>query len=251
MAFGVFPIFNFYQQPNTGATGGPLPEITAENSGIVFGDNMRSGTVADFNWYYPYAKTNYNEFLLRASKVFHIFEIWADAALTGVGSVDVNSSFSGKFGATGNVNTFSTKWEGFITPMDKNEFTWWSNFSGQISGKETPRVTFTSIYSGLTTGQNYDRPTILSKMSGKLGATGNRCFINSAYSGIISGIVPDAVTWVTSFSGKITPLSSDTASISYQFESFATGENVHIIRGSGQSEASITYVVSEIAIVVP
>lgn len=249
MAFGVFPIFNFYQQPNSGATGGPLPEITTENSGVIFGENGKSGTIADFNWYYPYAGTNYDLFLLKAAKEYHRMESYADAFESGVGSITPISLFSGKFRADGDRTSLTTSWEGFISPQNLDWLNWNSAFSGLVTGNPAPKLEFLYLFSGKMSGQNYDAPTISSTLSGSLKATGDRCFINSQYSGIISGIVPDTQTWFTAFSGKIIPLSSDIASLSYEFNSFGTGRNARIQIRSGQSEASISYSISEITIV--
>lgn len=248
MAFGVFPIFNFYQQPNSGATGGPWPEITPENSGVVFGDNGKSGTVADFNWYYPYAGTNYDLFLLRAGKEFHRMDSYADSAQLGVGSLTPISLFSGKIGGEGDRSFVTTSWEGFISPQDVGQFSGQSLFSGLITGNPLPKMEFLYLFSGKMSGQNYDRPTIYSLMSGYFKATGNWCFINSACSGIIKGTAPDSETWFTSFRGKVTPVFGSSGSISYGFDSFSTSTDVRVVARSAESEASVSYLISEIVI---
>ena len=256
MSFGSFNLFNFFQQPNSGALAtGALPPITDVNKDKVVGLNDRSGAVADFNWYYPYANTRYSLDLLFNSQGHVPFYLNSDfyfsGSISGLNYLNLQSSISGKIEGNGNIGIFSTSFSGKTNPQRSESGLFQSTFSGEISEAPGSRSFGSTVFSGLVLKAEKDENRFSSKFSGSLLGAGDFInVVNTSFSGIINKTTADVPFFSSSFSGKMIPLSQDNASISFSLFSGGVVKGKVLWRyGSGSSEmSSISYGISSVSI---
>jgi len=166
MSFGAFSLFSFFQQPNTGI----IP--TSLNSSILNAGNGASGTIADFNWYYPYGGTIILDALLNSHSRFG-FYIWADsygAVVEGLHYTTVSTAFSG----TGESFDIIFCLVGFSGDISSNADPMYFNtqFSGNINHYDIESISFNNEVSGRFWPLNQDSGQIVFSFLGYSIGTG-------------------------------------------------------------------------------
>lgn len=240
MSFGAFGLFNFFQQPNVRT--GILPSLVdAGVQSIIFGpeDNQRSGTVADFNWYYPYAGTNYSLDLLIAPKQYHWIPLNADLFTGGSLGIRFSNAVSGDLLGKSDVNRLSSQIYAYLSPQKTGEYNISSLFSGLISGSHSNFISLDYNWSGRISGLEKDNEFFSSLLSGALGGAGSSSLIDSLFSGVIYEQSTGNIGFQNAFSGVFFPMTNDYLhSLSFGIESITAGENARIITISSGSVIS-------------
>lgn len=234
MSFGAFSLFNFYQQPNVKTGEHPILNTPELKGYVLTGENGRSGTVADFNWFFPYATTNYIDNILDIGAAgYGIVNVLSDAYSffggQGLNFATLDTTFSGNFSPVGETNVIQSFFYGAIDPQVNDYGLAYASYSGLISGWEKDTQYFSSVFSGLISGKPKDIFGIDSSFSGKFISGGETHIISNKISGEIGGCKPDASQCFCSFSGKIIPSNSDLGSISYSIYSMTIGNNAIFI----------------------
>ena len=150
MSFSIFPLFSFFQQPNTGVL------VPNYDSTIALGENGRSGTVADFNWYYPYANTNVPLNVVATWPNTPVYNIFTDSSTNGLTYPRISNAMSGDI--VGNKNYFSVgnSFIGVVSPKGLDAFQSFNSFSGLVTGKTPDAQIFSSIVSGSFNAEKND-----------------------------------------------------------------------------------------------
>ncbi len=242
MSFSSFNLFNFYQQPNTGI----FPIQQTVDVALVNGGNAASGTIADFNWYFPYAT---NDPLGRIPPA--IFEggftlpILSDSDI-GLHYGTINSSFSGNFlgtlDKTSMVFAFSGSWEPVITGFQNQVVIISGDTRGALIDVQSDHI----IVSGNFLGFDADQSKCILTISGNIYQDFNINFIKLCNSGnIISGIIESCKN-VTTLSGNFYALYGDGYNINYGFLGYSSETGGQAISGVNQifvDTANITYMI--------
>jgi hypothetical protein len=257
MSFGAFNLFNFFQQPNFRT--GSYPTVVnneANQSLIISGGNERSGTVADFNWFFPYVGTNYFESLIIRSREYENVYLMADSYYSrglgyyGLRFATASNSFSGKFIPAREVNFIQSEWHGASSPLERESSSNYTSFSGEASGLTPEKAFFNSQFSGSYSGIQPESEKIWTIFSGAVKSGGERKWIKTEFSGKIGSGHIDAYAITSIFSGKFIPSISDTvSSISFEITNLEVATNgvQYIYITTGDTESSITYEITSVS----
>ena len=227
MSFGSFNLFNFFQQPNTGRF--PTTQAAQNNLGyIVSGGNGQSGTVADFNWYFPYAFEKVPFEVIAAQGVAFEFPLLSDSIVApnvgiGLHYGTVTVAPSGEF--YGDINTIgiSVGLSGDFQPLVLDSLGMYPILSGVFLDFPTGYLGNTVIITGNIIKDNLEQESYFVRISGNFWADYNFCFINIAQSGNIVQDNKNSISIQTCISGDFTSLLSDKYNMNYAFGGVYSG----------------------------
>lgn len=238
MLSNTFNLFNFFQQPNTGKNKVLESEEEASKARNPLINN--SGAVADFNWFFPYARKIIPNAIIAAAgtKGFpitlfsdsrEIAETQADSIL-GLRYASFEVGFGGNF------------------LKDKNDASFNFQFSGKIFPKDLDEEKTNLYLSGLITGDSIDRYSSKLNITGKiLNGNPHYNYFNYNLSGNISGVyfdTPNIKTVLTGslqsgiiqnevfenrISGSFFPINKDSCYLEYSLLSYSTGKSVNYL----------------------
>ena len=245
MSFGSFNLFNFYQQPNTGIF--PTAPLTTLQIATVQGGNEASGTVADFNWYFPYASSDVEGRIPPA-----IFEgggtpihLLSDSELGlhyGVVVSSVSGNILGNADTTSMVFTFSGNAEPVITGYQSHVVI----FSGDTKGSLINFQNILTTTSGNFLNFDSDQSNIYTLISGNIYQDVNLNFVYLSYSGnIISGKI-DVTSINLHLSGNCYPVNGDNYNLNYglvQYTSTTGGQYISGIYETFVDVGNLTYAI--------
>jgi len=237
MSFGAFSLFSFFQQPNTGI----IP--TSLNSSILNAGNGASGTIADFNWYYPYGGTIILDALLNSHSRFG-FYIWADsygAVVEGLHYTTVSTAFSGNFGANSDSVFFGDKFYGTIYPQLKDNIINYTSFSGLQTGVHYDSISEYNLFSGKLTGESFDIIFCLVGFSGDISSNADPMYFNTQFSGNINHYDIESISFNNEVSGRFWPLNQDSGQIVFSFLGYSIGTGLYVIPFSGNDSGNLSF----------
>jgi len=241
--YGTFTLFNFYQQPNTGIFRDPktVDQLTNPSS-----FNYKSGEVADFNWFFPYASTlTPNQFIQNFGKpgINFRYDLLTDSVYSGTRFPSVQISSSGYLYKDSNKSSFLIGFSGSTSPK-ASEFSSGSiNISGSVKNSQPDIFSYKEIISGLFNSGNKDICLNKNVFSGYFYKNEPKTIQQINISGSFNPGYFDNFYFNSVFSGRFFPGFNDDSSISYNFYSFSVGQNnINVVTESISDEvSSITY----------
>ena len=201
------------------------------NTGIVFSGNGSSGTVADYNWYFPYVTTNilYNSILSQSRFGFHI---WADsfgAVVPGLHYATTSTSLSGSLGANNEYIYFADKLYGTLYPQMHEFVSFKSSFSGFLTGTHYDSFSEKNVTSGRFSGFKYDTAYFSNAFSGDIRSSADPMYVNFVISGIINKVSHDAFSGQHLVSGKFWQTKDDLCEIGYSLIGYSISSGLSVV----------------------
>lgn len=237
MSFGTFTLFNFFQQPNTGRT----PPRNSYDVGAILDSASHSGTVADFNWTFPYAGNAVPFPIVEGGGGLFQLKLFSDSEV-GLRPASVYQTFSGEF--EGKVERFflGDSISGDFVPKDTDNSYTQITISGLISGSPIDISVGYLTFSGDFRKDNPDKSYSFITFSGSVDNNESQPFsIISQVSGLIESGNQERPYFTLGFSGGFTPTHSDICNVSYSFLSFS-GVSGKIISGINiEDECNVKY----------
>lgn len=252
MSFGTFNLFNFFQQPNVKT--GELPQITDENKAIIAGDNGASGTVADFNWFFPYAKTSILYGLINSPKSFFVFPLYADSNELaenrhGVWYSKIGVSSSGSFGGKKEVAEVFSSFFGSISPERTENLTSNCISSGEFFSNNSGLVDLNNFFTGQIISGHANELGYSATFSGDIWSAGDYVLAQILVSGRIIPSTGNSCQQANLFSGNFTPTYKDSTSIYYAITGYNIGRELGGVSYTGESSmANIHFSVYDVVI---
>jgi hypothetical protein len=225
MSFGSFNLFGFYQQPGKGGQTFPTNLTTEQKQLIIEGGNNKAGTVADFNWFFPYADEIVPLQIVEGAGGAFQITLLSDSSL-GIRYPIVSTNLSGSLYGDYDFYSSKTAMSGNFFPMDADFSTAKVVLSGLITGNIPDLISNSVILSGLLSGVVFDQNILYTVLSGSIidGAP-NQINLIPRFSGFINADLPDFPLISTNLSGKFFPLNNDYSNIQCSIESYSAGIN--------------------------
>jgi len=215
-----FSIFNFYQQPNTGSY--PILPLSPTQIDIIEGDNGTSGTVADFNWYFPYVPQIIPYPIVEGRGIGDVINLQSDGISEIAGEIGlhfgtVTIASSGNF--WGDYNPLGTliQMSGGFQPLVSSSIGQLFLMSGDIFGFPTGTVDIAISVTGNLVQDNPNYANSFVLISGDFWGDYNFGEIFVSKSGNFVADNVNSVGVHTTFSGDFKPLLSDTCFVNYGF----------------------------------
>lgn len=233
MDFNALNFFNYYQQPNTGH----FP--SKENLDVVLAvhSNNRSGTVADYNWYFPYAGRNVPYQVIEGAG----FRVLLLSDTLGLKYARLSMGLSGNFIGDYDSNHLFTRFSGVFLPMESDYSSLSMGLSGVLSGAYFDLSNNFILLSGNFSSGNFDIPSILCAASGNFIGDYDFYSIKNTVSGNFTGQDKENAMIKNSVSGNFFGISDDLCNLSYDLSGYYTRQNYNTIRTSGEDIANISY----------
>jgi len=213
MSFGNFPLFNFFQQPDSGVR--PLKSsIDSTTYSFILNDNAKTGTIADFNWFYPYANEAFPVSWLNPAVPNNRISLLTDSFDNGIFPfglryATVSSSVSGKQQGNSDYPLINLGMNGVF--FGKDDF--YSFLNINTSGRlEASPPDINAFYFGMTGsifGVGGEGFGIYPAFTGKFQGITIYSYVRSSFSGKIEGITFDGANHNLDFSGNFHPVLND------------------------------------------
>ena len=246
MSFGSFSLFGFYQQPNTGTFKTNLS--SEEKDLIVFGGNGRDGTIADFNWYFPYAEQEGlipYEIVLGAGGAYKIL-LHSDDDFLGARYAKLNLALSGDVYGDRNSSITYCTFSGEFFPKDKDAYNTSIGISGSTTGSPFDYGQTLIGISGDISSGNIDVSRFDLMLSGAIIGKTHSYNLNIPFSGNFTGDMIELPRINLIISGNFIPVYSDVSILSYDFDSYSGAFNSaqHHIYVQEEDSATLGYSIS-------
>lgn len=242
MSFQTFNLFNFFQQPNTGKHKIlDRNELDIATSPIL----NNSGAVADFNWFFPYARKVIPNAIILGGVPFPLLSdaYETSRSVIGIRHPEAKINLYGNFLKDINKESLKIYFSGHFFPKLLGEENSKIFISGLTTG-EPPDIYLSKLtLSGEVTNAKLDYNYVESKISGSF----SEIFfdfpdIKTAISGIIESGIFDFSTLENKISGNYIPLYKDDSNLEYFLVDFSTGKGVAYINKIIEDEISaLTY----------
>lgn len=227
MSFQTFNLFGFYQQPNTGSF--PPPDSFDENF-VISGGNQRSGTAAEFNWFFPYAESLVPIQVIKGGIVPSPIKLFSDSDI-GARHPFFNINLSGRLFEDFNLSKSEVFISGNFIPKDADETSSTIVFSGLINPDKPDLNSSYILISGDIFDPKSQNTFIITNISGEV-LNSNIDFFNTKtiISGIITGDSIDFPIVKITVSGKFFKSYFDESNLNYIFSGYSIGKNYEVIK---------------------
>ena len=248
MSFGSFNLFNFFQQPNTGRF--TTTQEAQNNLGFILsGGNGQTGTVADFNWYFPYAFEKVPVEVISAQGVAFEFPLLSDSIVApnvGIGLHwgTVTVAPSGDFFGDYNTMGISVGMSGDFQPLVSNSLGMYPVISGNFADFPTGFFANIVTITGNVVKDNLEQASISMSFSGDFWADYNFGLINITESGnmVKDNLQPTRIQ--INMSGAFKSFLSDRYNMNYAFSgvySAASGVIITAYSGVFYDSSNVSY----------
>jgi len=221
MSFGSFNLFGFYQQPGKSGQTFPTNLTTEQKQLVIEGGNNKAGTVADFNWFFPYAGEVVPLQIIEGGGGAFQTTLLTDSS-AGIRYPTVSANLSGSLFGDFDFSNSRLVMSGNYFPQDSDFSTVAVVLSGLITGNNPDIVSNSIFLSGLLSGITFDQNIVSTIISGSvINGSPHQCDLSPKFSGFFSGDNLDFAAISNNLSGKFFPLNNDYSNISYSIESYS------------------------------
>jgi hypothetical protein len=221
MSFGSFNLFGFYQQPGKGGQTFPTNLTIEQKQLVIEGGNNKAGTVADFNWFFPYAGEVVPLQIIEGAGGAFQTTLFTDSS-AGIRYPTVSANLSGTLYGDFDFTNSSLVMSGNYFPQDTDFSTVNVVLSGLITGSNPDIISNSIVLSGLLSGITFDQSIISTIISGAvIDGSPHQFDLSPKFSGFFSGDASDFAAISINLSGKFFPLNNDYSNITYSIESYS------------------------------